>query len=163
MVKDNLSVENAKILFRNFAGRGGQFNPEGRRNFCVLLDFEKGTKLQEEGWKVKWAKQRDPDEDPQAYLPVAVSYDHIPPKIVMITSSKQTLLDESNVMVIDTAEIKNVNLIIRPYNWDVNGQKGVKAYLKTMYIELEEDEFAYLYKDIPETSDDYMHDDKGPF
>ena len=41
-----LSIENAKIGFRNFSGRANTYNAEGQRNFCVFLeDDELAEKL----------------------------------------------------------------------------------------------------------------------
>ena len=77
MIKNNIVIENARIGFRNFSGKEGKFNPAGRRNFCVFVDSDLGQKLEEDGWNVRWLEPRDENEERQAYLQVAVSYDKI--------------------------------------------------------------------------------------
>jgi len=64
---------------------------------------------------------------------------------MLISGSNRTLLDETNVGVLDTAEIAKCDLIIRPYNWEVNGNSGTKAYVKSMYVTLQDDDFGGRY------------------
>jgi hypothetical protein len=152
MVNSNITIENAKIGFRNFSGKEGQFNPAGRRNFCVFLDSEFATQLQTDGWNVRWLQPKNKDDEEQAYLQVAVSYENIPPKILMISSRGKTVLDADSVSVLDWAEIDTVDLIIRPYNWEVRGKGGVKAYIKSMYVTIAEDEFESKYNNVPDSA-----------
>lgn len=154
MIKSNIAIENARIGFRNFSGKEGKFNPEGRRNFCVFLEEELAKTLERDGWNVRWLQPRDENEAKQGYLQVAVSYDNIPPKLIMISSKGKTILDNESVSILDWAEINEVDLIIRPYNWDVNGKGGVKAYVKSMYITIDEDEFEKKYYDVPDSAVD---------
>ena len=147
----NISVENAKIAFRNFSGEGGRYNREGDRNFCLMLDDEQlVADLVEDGWNIKYLKPREEEDSPQAYLQVKVSYANIPPRIIMITSRGKTVLDESTVGTLDYADITNIDLIVRPYEWAVEDKSGIKAYVKTMYVVLEEDAFEAKYYGMDE-------------
>lgn len=150
MVNNNLTIEDAKIVFRNFSGEEGKYNRAGDRNFCVLLDPDIASVLKNDGWTIRYLKPRDEDEAPQAYMQVKVSFGNIPPRVVLVTSRNKKELNEDDIGLLDWAELAHVDLIIRPYNWEVNGKKGVKAYLKTGYFTIVEDEFAARYEGIPE-------------
>ena len=152
---DVLRLENARIMFRNFEGRGSKYNEEGKRNFCVVIpDAMQAQELAAQGWKVRILAPRSDDEEPKHYIPVAVNFNYRPPKIVVITKRSRNELTEETVGMLDQADISNIDLALRPYHWDSPTGSGIKAYLKTMYVTLNEDEFADKYSESE--NDDYL-------
>jgi hypothetical protein len=139
-------IENARIIFRNFAGVQKQFNKAGDRNFSVVLDDKLAQRLIEDGWNVKWLKAREEGDQDQPHLPVALRFDVRAPRVVLVTGDNRTFLDEDSVAVIDTADIENVDLIIRAFDWSRDdGASGRKAYLKSIYVTIHEDELERKY------------------
>ena len=148
---ENLKIENARIIFRNFEGRKDTYNKNGVRTFGVVLeDPEVAMQLKADGWNVKVRPGREDDEPPRYHLPVTVSYGNYPPKIVMSAGKAKVLLYEDTVGELDHSENASADMIISPYSWEVNGDSGIKAYLKTMYVTIEQDEFADKYEHIGE-------------
>lgn len=153
MPQDDRTVlmEGVRIIFRNFAGKEGQYNREGDRNFAVLIDDDTANAMAEDGWNVKWLKPREEDEaeeTPQAYLPVSVNFKGRPPRVVLVTSRGRTNLDEEAVDILDWVDITNVDMIVRPYDWSVNGKTGIKAYLQSIYITIQEDALEIKYAEL---------------
>lgn len=145
-----VTMEGMRIIFKNFKGLEGKYNRAGDRSFCVLLDEKTAKRMERDGWNVKALRAREEGDPEQPYLPVAVNFDSgRPPRIMMITSRGRTELDEDSCEVLDWAEIINVDLIVNPYHWSMpDGKSGVKAYLKSMYVTIEEDDLDRKYADV---------------
>ena len=158
-VVDNINISNARIGFRNFSGKEGQFNPAGNRNFAIFLDDpNEARKLEQEGWNIRWLKSRNEDEEAQPILSVRVAFGAYPPKIVLVTRKGLSQIGEEEVSILDWADIKSVDLTVRPYNYEVRGKTGVKAYLKTIYVTLQEDQWESKYIDAPDSAKETICD-----
>lgn len=156
MTKSNIVMENARLIFRNFEGREEKYNRKGDRNFGLIIeDSEVAQQLAEDGWNIKELTPKnndDYDDTPEViyWLPVTVRFDNVPPKVMLVTRRKKTRLNEENINTVDYANIAKVDLTVTPYDWEVNGKSGTKAYLQTMYVTINEDEFADKYADLEE-------------
>ena len=151
---NNLIIEDAKIIFRNFAGKETQYNREGDRNFSVIIeDPDMAAALIEDGWNLKLLKPRDEDDEPTYHLKVVVKMDgEWPAKLFLVNRrGRPNQLDEDTVRVLDSAELANVDLTINASKWNVNGKSGIKAYLRDLYASQVEDTLArkYSYDDSP--------------
>lgn len=157
-ITNNIRIEGAKLIFKNFQGKKTDYNDAGNRNFGVLLDDDLAESLKEDGWNVKYRPPRedDPDQYKQPWLSVKVKFHPYPPIAFLINSRGKKRLDEDTIGQLDWSIIKKCDLIIRPYNYPaIKGRPaGVSAYLKAIYVTISEDEFAEKYADIPDLDED---------
>lgn len=141
--RDILQIDDARIIYRNFAGRGDKYNREGDRNFAVVIpDEEMANELTNLGWNVKIKPPREDGDMPFMYLPVKVKFNDRGPDVYLKTGNVQNRLDEESVGLLDNIDIIGVDLDIRPFDWDVNGKQGRTAYLKSIRVIQDVDRFA---------------------
>lgn len=148
--KGILQIDDARIIFRNFAGAGSKFNREGDRNFAVIIDDqETADALVDAGWNVRIKPPRDEDDAPFMYLPVKVKFNDLGPIVYLKTGDVMNKLDEESIACLDNVDILGVDLDVRPYDWEVNGKTGRTAYLQSICVIQEVDRFAerYMRKD----------------
>lgn len=145
-----LQIDDAKIIFRNFTGRGDKFNREGDRNFCLVIDDQEiAEMLIDQGWNVKIKPPRDEDEDPFMFMKVKVSFGgQRQPNIYLVSGNSKNRLDEDTVDCLDNIDIAGVDLDIRPYDWEFNGKSGRTAYLQSIHVVQELDRFADVDQDM---------------
>lgn len=149
--KGILQIDDAKIIFRNFEGRGDKFNREGDRNFSLLIeDPDTADALIKEGWNVRIKEGRDEDEGPFMRLPVKVKFTDYGPNVYLVTGDRRNELDEESIACLDNIDIESVDLDIRPYDWEVNGRTGRTAYLQSMEVIQRIDRFAARYANVNE-------------
>ena len=145
-----LQIDNARIIWRNFEGRGDKFNREGDRNFALIIPNEDIKEkvlndVNEYGvpWNVKIRQPREEGDEPFMYLKVKVKFNDYGPAVYLRSGKNKRKLDEDTVRILDNINIKSVNLDIRPY--DDTGSYGPfrSAYLQAIEVIQDVDRFAH--------------------
>ena len=151
-----VQIDDARIIYRNFAGAPSKFNREGDRNFAVVIeDQDIAEALTEKGWNVKIKPPREEGDEPFMFLPVKVKFNERGPRVYLqnsLVGRNRVTLDEDTVGILDNVDITNVDLDIRPYDWDVQGKTGRTAYLQSICVTQEVDRFLdrYAEQESPE-------------
>lgn len=146
--RDILQIDDARIIYRNFAGRGDKYNREGDRNFAVVIpDEEMANELTNLGWNIKIKPPREDGDTPFMYLPVKVKFNDRGPTVYLKTGNVQNRLDEESVGLLDNIDIIGADLDIRPYDWIIqegtpNEKSGRSAYLQSIRVIQDVDRFA---------------------
>lgn len=147
-----IEINDARIIFRNFEGRGDKFNTEGKRNFAVIIpNQEIADALMNDvneygvGWNVKIKDAREEGEDDFRYLKVKVQFTNRGPAVYLKTGGKLNRLDEESIGILDNIDIASVDMDIRPYDEVINGKPFRAAYLQSMCVTQNIDRFASRY------------------
>ena len=148
----NLCMENAQITFKNFSGRATPFTPKGLRSFSIILDPGLAEKMLEDGWNVRYLRPREEGDTPTPVLDVKVRVDEdtpIPAEVFLVQNGVKHRLYEDTIGMLDEMTFDNIDLVIRPYQWEMGAKSGVKAYLKTLYASGLNDTITAKYLDVP--------------
>lgn len=146
--RDILQVDNARIIWPNFAGAAGTYNREGDREFNLVIPTEEmADELVARGWNVKIKPPRDDDDNPFMFLKVKVSFNEYGPNIYLHSGNNVRPLNEETVGCLDRMNISHCDMDIRPYDWEFNKKSGRTAYLQTLHVFQQVDRFAEKYGD----------------
>lgn len=164
-VKEKLTIENARICYKNFAGKATDYNAEGARNFSVILDDDQAEVLAKDGWPIKTRPPREGFEDEGNFntMKVTVKFGanaERNPKIFRICNGHKVLLNENTVACLDFDSIDTIDMRIRPYNWERANKSGTSAYLESMYVTVEDDPLAAKYETV---EDNFTDPEEAPF
>ena len=146
---NNINIEGATIIWKNFSGERDRFNP-GKRGFSVVIDDAvMADELRQEGWNIKerpLQEGADPSEQ-EWTLPVELNMNRYT-QVWLIVGNHKTLLDENTVAQLDVVDIVDCDISIRPYEWEMSGRTGITAYVDSMYVTIRENKFAEKYADL---------------
>ena len=145
-----LEINDARIIWKNFAGRGDRFNREGDRNFhLVIPDQETCDALMSDknqfgdSWNVKIKPPREEGDAPFMHMLVKVKFNGRGPNVYLVSGKKQVTLNEDTIACLDDMDIESVDLDVRPYDDELpNGNTFRTAYLSAMRVYQRVDRFA---------------------
>lgn len=141
--QSQITLENVRVIYPNFAGRESEYNTKGSREFGIALDPALAEELASQGLNVKFPSEDKPNRP--AYLPATLSNGpEIQPwiKLVLVNQGKGTILNNADTnqlaMLDEVTAGALANVIINPYNWSAAGRTGIKAYVNKLYVYIDD-------------------------
>lgn len=160
---EKLEFENAKIMggkFKNFSGKGTDYNKEGSRFFSIVIPSDKVDDLVSKGWTIKSLAPREEGDEPIYFMKVNIRFTEdggfADPKIYKGTSADNMhKVTVDTVSDLDRDELEHVDIVIRPYHWSrKSGEEGISAYLEEMYALIKGSRFSAKYSVKEDEVDD---------
>lgn len=147
--KGIVQIDDARIIYRNFEGRGDRYNREGDRSFAVVIPTQEladalinDVNKYGAGWNVKIKPPREEGDEPFMYLQVKVKFNGRGPHVYLVTGTRTNKLDENTISRLDRIDIEHVDLDIRPYDDEIQGKPFRAAYLYSIRVVQNIDRFG---------------------
>lgn len=140
-------LDDCRIIYRNFEGRGDKFNHEGDRNFKVVVDDQEiADALVEHGCNLKIKEPSEPGEIPFMFFEVKISYKFYDPVVYLKSGKAMNSLEEQELRQLDVVDIERVDMDIHfGKEWTQNGITARTAYLDKIVVVQEIDRFMERY------------------
>lgn len=140
----SISIEGARVRYRDLSGRPSDYNKNGQRNITIELDAEDALELKEMGFNVRFPEV-DPDGDERApLLKIIVSKFS---KVYRVNSERQSIreLQEDEVSDLNAYRLRNVDLTFYARDYEIGKRVVRSAYLSKGYFDVEESYFDKKY------------------
>jgi hypothetical protein len=150
-----LEINDARIVYKNFSGRGDRFNREGDRNFHLVIPTQEDCdKLLADknkfgdGWNVKIKPPREEGDMPFMHMLVKVKFTGRGLPVYLVSGNKTVELNEDTIGCLDDIDILSCDMDIRPYDDQLpNGNTFRTAYLSALRVHQRVDRFAPVNDD----------------
>lgn len=143
-----LEIDDARIIWPNFAGRPDQFTREGERGFDLIIPNEEIAQEMIDdknefgvGWNVKIKPPREEGDSAFIHMKVKVKFSGRGPNIQLVNGDVKRWLDEESVAMLDDIDIDHVDLDIRPYDGEGRFGPHRTAYLQNMRVFMRRNRF----------------------
>lgn len=140
----NISIEGARVRYRDLSGKPSDYNKNGQRNITIELDMEDALTLKDMGFNVRFPEV-GPDGDERAPLfKIIVSKFS---KVYRVNSERQSIreLHEDEVTDLQAYRLRNVDLTFYGRDYEIGKRVVRSAYLSSGYFDVEETYFDKKY------------------
>lgn len=152
----NIALDDTRFIFAtNFAGDPSKDKyGDDRRKCNIVVPAAKVQELLNAGVRVRETRPREGDEyyTPEYFITAQVKYRKknremikFPPKVYLVSAEETNgpvLLNEENIGCLDNIRVKNVNVILVPFQYDPDNGSST-LYIRTMYVEQDDSDDPY--------------------
>lgn len=150
---NKIECENVRLIWTNFAGREGKYNPAGNRNFNIVLEESDAKMLQELGLNVKFHEGRDETEPGIYTLQIKINFkSYNPPEVWMKNSHGNAQLDEESIKMLDP--LVSADAVTESWlSFNLNRyEQFTTAYLQKLLVTVQESDYEARFFDEPDSA-----------
>ena len=136
-----LNIEDARIIWPNFSGEATKYSREGDQFFTLVIPTVEMyealmSDVNEYGvpWNVRYSEPRTEEEEPFIKMKVKVKFNDYGPKVYLKSGNRTIELDQESIKCLDNMSLSKIDMYIRPFDGEANGQPYRAAYLQTMHV-----------------------------